>query len=199
MRPPRALYCEFPLGRPLGKPNDPGFQRGVLEAALRLLGETAGPVLEDFGERITDDAAAALACSLPPRYDAALPPEIDEALGLRAAYDRQLARSGRTTVGRAVDADRIAEAIAAVMRVADGVPPEEAELPGRLHDVGLDVRAYYEEAAIALAEHTPGARQAENWFFEKTVMGATLIRARDALREAGQAESVWRFLVPSPR
>jgi len=35
--PPRALHCEFPLGRPLGRPGDAAFQRRVLVAALRLL------------------------------------------------------------------------------------------------------------------------------------------------------------------
>ena len=30
--PPRGLYCEFPLGRPLGKPLDAAYQRRVLDA-----------------------------------------------------------------------------------------------------------------------------------------------------------------------
>ena len=34
MQPPRALYGEFPLGRPLGVPNDPAFQHDVLARAL---------------------------------------------------------------------------------------------------------------------------------------------------------------------
>ena len=36
-RPPRILHCEFPLGRPLGRPNDPTFQRDVLTRAFDLL------------------------------------------------------------------------------------------------------------------------------------------------------------------
>ena len=35
--PPRALHCEFPLGRPLGRPNDPEFQHDVLARAFALL------------------------------------------------------------------------------------------------------------------------------------------------------------------
>ena len=35
--PPRALHCNFPLGRPLGKPNEPEFQRDVLIEAFSLL------------------------------------------------------------------------------------------------------------------------------------------------------------------
>src|SRR3984957_19054664 len=50
-RPPRALWTTSQLGRPLGEPGDPAFQRRVLMAALRLLERTDGPViLEDFTE-----------------------------------------------------------------------------------------------------------------------------------------------------
>ena len=197
MRPPRALYCEFPLGRPLGKPGDASFQRRVLLAALALLARPEGPVLEDYPERIEDGSASPLACALPPRYDPDLPPAVDEARGLRAAYDRQLRGSGRTTVGQAVAADGIPDAVAAVVRIAEGTPLEEAGLPGSTRAVGLDIRAYYEEAALALADHVPGARQAESWFFRQTETGKMLKRAQAALRESGAREPVWRFFVPA--
>src|ERR671910_544074 len=60
-RPPRALHCEFPLGRPLGRPGDPEFQRRVLSAAFALLQRRDGPVLEDFPEAIADHLPAARA------------------------------------------------------------------------------------------------------------------------------------------
>ena len=37
-RPPRALHCEFPLGRPLGRPGDPALQRRGILAWLRERG-----------------------------------------------------------------------------------------------------------------------------------------------------------------
>src|SRR5215469_14666613 len=50
-RPPRALWTTPQLGRPLGEPRDPAFQRRVVMAALSLLQRTDGPViLEDFIE-----------------------------------------------------------------------------------------------------------------------------------------------------
>ena len=52
IKPPRAMFLDFPMGRPLGKPNDPAFQLKVLRAAFKLLDQPAGPVLEDFPERI---------------------------------------------------------------------------------------------------------------------------------------------------
>lgn len=48
MRPPRALWVPFPLGRPFGAPDDPALQRRTLLAALKLLEADAGPVLDDF-------------------------------------------------------------------------------------------------------------------------------------------------------
>ena len=48
MRPPRALWVPFPLGRPLGKADDPRFQHKVISHALGLLNRSEGPVLDDF-------------------------------------------------------------------------------------------------------------------------------------------------------
>ena len=47
----------------------------------------------------------------------------------------------------------------------------------QLGAAALDVRAYYEEAAMALAGHVPATRQAESWFFRSTESGALLRRA----------------------
>ena len=50
IRPPRALWVPFELGRPFGVPDDEAFQHRVLAATLDLLNEPAGPVLRDFDE-----------------------------------------------------------------------------------------------------------------------------------------------------
>jgi hypothetical protein len=49
VRPPRAMFVPFRHGYPLGLPNDPGTQRAVVAAALRVIeGEAQPPVLETF-------------------------------------------------------------------------------------------------------------------------------------------------------
>ena len=164
--------------------------------ALALLERPAGPVLEDFPEQISDESDAPLTCAIPPRYDPDLPAAVDEARGLRAAYERQRARSGRTNVGNAIDADGIPDAIEAILKLAEGTPLAEAGLPGHPHRIALDLRAYYEEAALALSPHVPGARQAETWFYDQTETGRALRQAQATLREAGAPESEWRFLLP---
>jgi hypothetical protein len=50
VRPPRALSVPWPLGFPLGAPNDVALQRRVLIDLLALLSRTDGPVLESFKE-----------------------------------------------------------------------------------------------------------------------------------------------------
>ncbi len=199
LHPPRALHCEFPLGRPLGRPDDPVFQRRVLDAAFSLLRAPAGPVLIDFPEIITDAAEEPLACPLPPRFDPALPAAVDEAKALRPAYERQHARSGRTVVGRAVDARHIPDAVAAFVRIAEGMPWQEvwrqAGLSAPPPQVQSDVRAYYEEAALALADHVPEARSAESWFYQRTAAGRVVREAQRALRASGYP--YWFFFLPA--
>jgi hypothetical protein len=196
-RPPRMLYAEFPLGRPLGKPNDPAFQLQVLDAAFALLPRTDVPVLADFPVVIEDESDQPLACAIPLADDPSLHPGVAEALGLRAAYERNLAATGRTFVSRLGNADRVRELIEVLIRVADGVPLDECGLPApQLGPAALDVRAYYEEAAIALAGYVPAARQAESWLYTSTETGKVLRRARAAIRAADGPRQAWFPMVP---
>ncbi len=50
VRPPRALFVPFKHGYPLDRPNEPGRQKTVLEAALQLLEDPGGrpPLLRDY-------------------------------------------------------------------------------------------------------------------------------------------------------
>jgi hypothetical protein len=194
--PPRALHCEFPLGRPLGRPRDPAFQRRVLDAAFALLERDAGPVLEDFPDVIVDEADAPLACPVPPRFDPSVPPAVDEARALRPAWDRARAQHGRTQVGRVVDAGGIPDAVAGFVRISEGTPWSEAGLPGDPAAVAMDIRSYYEEAARALAGHVPAARAAESWLFRTTETGRVLKAARDAIASGDPPYDRLFYIVP---
>ncbi|MDY7103474.1 MAG: hypothetical protein S0880_19995 [Actinomycetota bacterium] len=199
VRPPRVLHCEFPLGRPLGRPHDTALQHDVLARALGLVARTDVPVLEDHPEVITDESAEPLACALPPRFDPSLPPPVDEVLGLRAAYDRQFAASGgRTLLGRVADADGMADLVARVVRVVDGASLEDEGFDGTgIVAASQDVRAYFEEAALALSEEVPAARRAETWFYTRTETGALLLALRGALKDRGVDRGVWGYVAPS--
>jgi len=190
-RPPRALFCDFPLGRPLGRPLDASFQRRVLEAALSLLERPRGPILETFPEKIVDEVDTAVACVLPPRYDADLPPAVDEARGLRPAWDRTRTEFGSSQLGRRFDADAVPGAIARLLAVADGARwTEQFDDPDEVLQTVADVRVYYEEAALGLADHVPAARSAETWFYQHTEAGRVLKRMTDVLLDTGQMDEL---------
>lgn len=197
VRPPRSLYCRFPLGRPLGKPLDPSYQQSVLDAAFALLDRDDGPILEEFPDVIEADGDDPLACQLPPADNSALPKEIDEALALRPAYNRQLAATGRTVVGKIVDSDGVADAVGLFLRAAnDEIPWSDVHKLGDPSMLAQDISGYYEEASMALVDHDPGAQQAAAWFFRKTASGALLTSVARKLRDSGAERSEWGLLVP---
>ena len=196
--PPRGLWCDFPLGRPLGKPGDPAFQHRVLEHAFRLL-QAEGPVLEEFEEAVTDEAEL-LTCPLPPRSNADLHPAIDEVRGLRPAYERAVQQFGNhAATGRVVDADGVEDALLSLILVADRTPWKEAGIPGIPARVAQDIRGYYEMAAIGLSDHIPAAWSGTRWFFDSTEGGKLLLEARSAMREAGEKQPIWFYMAPGDR
>ncbi len=197
MHPPRALYGEFPLGRPLGVPNDPAFQHDVLARALGLLAAPVGPVLEDHPVVIAIEDEA-LACALPPRFDATVPPAVDEARALRPAWDRARADRGATSVGRVTDADGVPDLVARFARIADGERWDEVGLPGDPISCAHDVRSYYEEAAVALAGGVSGG-SAEVWFSEVTESGKVLLAARRAMKEQEAPFPMWFYMAAGTR
>jgi len=200
IHPPRALYCEFPLGRPLGRPADPEFQHDVLTRAFALLDAESGPVLADHPV-VIEESAEALACAMPPRFDPSLPACVDEANGLRRAYDRELAARGVSSVGRAVDADGVPTALELLQQIADGADWKGVDLPGgNTIELVHDIRTYYEEASIQLVDDpTFGGRAAEAWFYEQTEAGRTVLAARSAIQEAGAAFPIWFYMAPGHR
>jgi len=197
---PRGLYGQFPLGRPLGRPGDATFQHDVLARAFALL-EATEPTLVDHPVVIESDEQTVLSCPLPPPFDPDLPPAVDEARGIREAYDRTLTRRGITSVGRVIDADQVPDALAALDRIAQGEAWTDVALPGKnTIAVCHDIRTYYEEAALELATGPPpGARAAESWYFDQTKAGATVMAARRALKDQDAPFPFWFYMAPGHR
>jgi hypothetical protein len=48
IQPPRALFVPYPLGHPLGKPNDVVLQTRMIRTAFGLLTRNDAPILETF-------------------------------------------------------------------------------------------------------------------------------------------------------
>jgi len=201
--PPRGLWCDFPLGLSLGKPGDAEFQHRVLSHAFSLLA-AEGPVLEEFAEPVHDDGTTVLSCTLPPRHDPDVHASVDEARGLRSAFDRAVAEYGdRIGPSRVIDADGVPGAIEAFVRVAEGTQWEQAGLPGVPGQPGivsrlaLDVRGYYEMAALGLTNHAPESWAGVRWFLAETEAGKVVTEARSQMRDSGAEWIDWFFVTPT--
>jgi hypothetical protein len=214
IRPPRALWVPFDMGRPLGVAGDAAFQRRVLLAALELLSLSEGPVLVDFPEDVPERPAdlgqTAEGWACPVRFESAAGEEKDEEgplsalrreiTELRPWYDLGLERRERTSV--AYFAPEVASEM--LGRVASGEPldrPETISSPAvALRLAAQDLKAFYFEAVTARPGFAfPEASEFNRWFWQETEAGrvlkvvkSTCLRAEDReMRRAGAF-----FLVP---
>ena len=177
VRPPRALWVTFDLGRPLGIPDDPPFQRRVAKAALDLLARTDGPVLADYPEdvpEVTDFSGWACPINLAPSQTDSLATEIDR---LATWYDQSVARQGRTTVG--VSGLDMPDAGALVNRALAGDLPEAQPLKQAIDDL----RAYYLEAASAFPDPGTSATR-KKWFWDETQLAKAMLALQPKLAQS---------------
>jgi hypothetical protein len=207
IKPPRALWVPFTLGRPFAVPHDPAFQRRVLLALLRLLEAPSGPVLVDYPEQAPHtpaDAMEGVACPVsfggsvdPGDLGAALAREIEE---IAPWYDLARQRRGRTTVG--ASGVSVEDAARIVGSYLNGEAREKINSLSAGESLKLayeDIRAYYFEAAGA----RPGGAQAHEilrWFWFKTAAGrafAQLQKACLASRDESAKLFASRSLVPN--
>lgn len=185
VKPPRALWLDFPMGRPMGKPNDPEFQLKVIRAAFELFDRPSGPVLEDFPEVIPVKDGR-MGYALPPEFvystddigdvDVLLAEVQAEVEGLRPAYDAAVAARGRTTVGASeLEVPGLAPHIAAFVKGDKPKSPRKGLSPiPALKLVIEDLQAYYTEART----HRDGIDDFEllgKWFWEESKAGLLLL------------------------
>jgi hypothetical protein len=196
LHPPRALWVPFELGRPLGVPDDPEFQRDVLRAALSLLERPEGPVLEDYPRDAprTPVSPEGWACPvlLPgvedSEQDELTEQLLDEVARLRSWFEEARRRRGRTTFGvSGLEPEAIDEALRTLGRFAAGEavePPAAArhEMPGLLRFLANDAKTYYQEAVTAFpGTAPPPPDEMARWLYTETVLGRVLFRVRERL------------------
>ncbi len=173
IRPPRALWVTFELGRPMGIPDDPPFQRRVVKAALSLLARTDAPLIADYPEHVEEADLTGWACpiSLAPAAVDTLAAEIGQ---LATWYDRAVGSRGRTTVG--ISGLDMPAAGALVSRALTGELPAAAPLKQAIDDL----KAYYLEAASAFPD--PGTSKARTaWFWDETRLAKALLALQPKL------------------
>lgn len=182
IKPPRALWVPFILGRPFGVPGDSAFQRRVLIAVLRLLEASVGPVLEDYAEeapRPTSEETEGMACPVsferavdPDDLGAALSREIEE---LAPWHDLAAKRRERTTTGLSgMTMDEAASFLASYLKAAPAPNLDGMSAGETLKIVCDDIRAYYYEAAAAKPGN-PDAAAVLHWFWHDTAAGRVFL------------------------
>ena len=210
IRPPRALWVPFMLGRPFGAPNEPDFQRRVLRHLLSLFERSAGPVLEDFPEDapVGGQEAAGFAC--PVSFATAKPGAgglagavLEEIAELGPWYELARRRRGRTTVGVfGPGVEAAARHVVSYVKGAPESPPNPAWSTGMAVKRACDdLKAYYYEAVAA----QPGnldAKAIENWFWAETAAAQALLAIRnyclksddESLKPLGKLSLIPRFV-----
>ncbi len=212
-KPPRGLWVPFPLGRPLGEPEDKTFQHRVLGAALALLARDAGPVvLEDFPEDAPSmrDQPGWQPQMVVPEF---VTPAATDVKAWMSGLETELAsvlphwsaathRFGRTTVGisRVAPSDWAAFAV----RFLDGSVPE-SPIGGLSSAVVMryiadDMKALYMEAVQAIGPQ-PSSGQINRWFWNHTLAAELLCALRAAAlasTHTGFNTAGSRFLAPAP-
>ena len=176
MRPPRSLWVRFPLGRPLGKPNDAGFQHRVIAAALALLARPSGPVLDDYPEDVPAAADAAATCPVsfprPAQDPGTWQGRLANEFALLKPWHElgRRRRHGRTLVGASVCAVQDNLQRLGALLDAGQLPLNELKWFKLAME---DAKAYYLEALTAQpGEHDH--QQVQNTLWHETQLGAGL-------------------------
>jgi hypothetical protein len=187
MRPPRALWVPFPLGRPFGTPHAPDFQRDVLRALLRLFEWPSGPVLEDFpadapagpdgaesDTLVCPVSFPAPAAEKPSEWRARLAEE-HAALAPWYALAEQEGRAASGVSGLGIQA---AMDLLATFVTGNGALPDGQAEPARaLRNAAEDLRGWYAAALTAQPGPKPGPAVLADWFWAETGAGALLLAA----------------------
>jgi len=203
IRPSRALWVPFELGRPLGTAENPAFQRRVLLAALELLDAPEGPLLVDFPEEAPEDTARGdkglEGWSCPVSFTQAAGQETDmerlrsafkrEVAELRPWYDRSLEKHDRTAVVEF--GPESASELLADFAVGEKPVTTQGDLSiaTALRLAAQDLKAFYFEAATARpGSASPLSVEFNRWFWQETAAGRILKAVKEnCLKEADKS------------
>ena len=206
--PPRALWVPFELGRPLGAPDEPAFQKRVLTSCLELLEADSGPVHTDFPDEAPEAAdITGWACPInlaPPDEIAGTGDDLASALETEVAqlatrYDIGLRERKRTAFGiSGLEVDQIAPFVGSFL--GDDPAPSPRQDMDRTEVLKLacdDLRAFCIEAATAQPGHA-SSEDLNNWYWRETVAGKTVIAVKAAclISSDESLQYVGLFLVP---
>ena len=213
VRPPRALWVPFALGRPLGSAEDPTFQKEVIRASLAMLATATAPTIEDYPVEAPAEAGPGVwACPLNldvPTEDTHTSRLLAEVARLRPWAEETRRVRGRTLFGiTGATPDQVDDVAAALGAIADGgavaeAPPGDIEwafsMPLLIRHLADDLRTFYHEAIAAQpGPSAPNHEALTQWIFDGTALGSALQQIADHLSvtDGRLAPLVRGFLIP---
>ena len=190
VRPPRALWVPFALGRPLGSADDPEFQKDVMRAAFAMLATATEPTINDYPIEAPEEAdAGEWACPVSfavPEDGSHTARLVAEVTRLAPWANETRAARGRTLFGASGAAPEQIEAVATALGVlADSgdmtVPPDvgidwKFTMPLLVRHLADDMRTFYHEAVAS--QPGPGEPNHEaltQWIFGEAQSGGTAL------------------------
>ena len=198
MRPPRALWVPYELGRPFGEPDNSDLQRQILREALALLdGPQEEPLLVDFnapGEFGVPDPGW--------KFPGDLNSEDlhNEVVSLLPVWQRACDRLQRSSYG--ISGLSLEEATEYVARLQTDNPMDNPRGMGAIPRARFaidDIKVAYFEAAMADGGH-PASIQLLDWFWETTLAGSMIKQFQHAARQSeGPLTQIAGSLVPAER
>lgn len=198
IKPPRALWVPFELGRPLSRPLDTVLQRRVLLAALELFEAPGGPVLADFSDEGTGDTgnedreSAVWACPVSfsaPAEDASDTEGLIDAFNQEVAELRNWHNAGLQKTGRTALVDFTPDGAAQLLSayVLNGTATTaKADVPFAvaLRLAAQDLKAFYFESVVARpAAAMPDSKTFNRWFWNETSAGRVLRAVKERCKD----------------
>ena len=213
VKPPRALWVPFDLGRPLGSAGNPEFQKGVIRSALGMLETATEPTIEDFPVEAPSEAGPGVwACPVSfakPAENTITERLVAEVIRM-APWSLETRRTrGRTLFGvTGAQTDQYETLARAVGSLADSGEITTAPdvginwsfpMPILIRHMADDLRSLYHEAVAA--QPGPGAPNhaaLSEWIFSSTALGEAFTAIADHLTAAGGTQELMTrgFLIP---
>ncbi|NOX72763.1 MAG: hypothetical protein GXP03_03765 [Alphaproteobacteria bacterium] len=195
IKPPRALFVPFELGRPLGNPGDIAGQMDVLHAALAMLDHTGPePLLADY-----PDPAPVKSGDWKPAFDVPGAAELSgaalraECAAMLPPYHAQARKTGRSTFG--LSGLTPEEVIALVADQLDGAG---SRISSKLIRFAVDdLKSLYLESAC-LDQPPLSSAALSGWFWRQTLAAQAIAKFRTdfATSDDKSRQMIASFMVP---
>ena len=222
VRPPRALWVPYALGRPLGSGDDPDFQKDVIRAALGMLSTAREPTIEDYlveAPQEADSGEWACPVSFPPKDDGSLRSRLEAEIARLQpwAAETRRVRGGRSLFGASgANPDQVEVVASALSELAEqgnmhkapsGIVDWKFDMPLLVRHLADDLRTFYHEAVASQpGPESPSHDALNDWIFggpdsKSTVLGETLLTIAEHLTEDARVVSliVRGWMIPEGR